>query len=366
MIQLRPWRALRRQADAGASNGFLGPHSAFPFPQLTTPVNIGRLSSPEGQSDDRSKFIRYARSAAQLADWRRTAILGTGRERAFVLDYGTCRYLLALVRLDDLTPMVLTDVNRREDRLRLLEATRTQLEPIMALTQDEQFDTWLNGVSGELIGNFGEANVLRVDAELPEISSAYIVAAVEEYEAALNFRRQRSNLHEDAPEHFALVALGSFVGQKLHAWSVGLPTIDSKDFLATARRIGTLSSRTAEPLAIGDVGFRVADGRALVLNRIRVEEHVTEDDGPEIEMLKEFGVWLGHEVLVSRVWGNPVTLLHSPTSEVQISALEFPPISAEMLIGLAQKGLRLPSRCLGLDPAPFSGAAMFGYGDFVR
>ncbi|CAN1561043.1 Uncharacterised conserved protein UCP033563 [Fimbriimonadaceae bacterium] len=366
MIQLRPWRALRRQADASVSDGFLGPHSAFPFPQLTTSVNIGRLSSPEGQADDRSKFIRYARSAAQLADWRRTAILGTGRERAFVLDYGTCRYLLALVRLDDLTPMVLTDVNRREDRLRLLEATRTQLEPIMALTQDDQFDTWLNGISGELIGNFGEANVFRVDAELPEISDAYIVGAVEEYEAALNFRRQRSNLEENAPEHFALVALGSFVGQKLHPWSVGLPTIESKDFLASARRMGTLSPRTSEPLAVGDVGFRVADGRAFVLSPIRVEEHVTEDDGPEIEMLKDFGIWIGHELLVSRVWGNPVTRFYAPPSRVPMPTLDFAPISGEMLSGLAQNGLRLPSRCLSLDPAPFSGAAMFGYGDFAR
>jgi len=366
MIQIRPWRALRRQADPSVSNGFLGPHSTFSVPQLPGSVNIGRLSSPEGQPDDRSKFIRYARSAAQLADWRRTAILGTGRERTFMLDYGTCRYLIALIRLDDLTPLVLADVNRREDRLRLLEATRTQLEPIVAVTTDTAFDGWINGVSGELIGSYGEANVYRVEAELPEITDALVIAGAEELEAALTFRRQRSNLEENAAEHFAMVVLGSFVGQKLHPWSVGLPTIDSKDFLATARKIGTLSPRTSEPLALGDVAFRVADGRAFVLNPTRMEEHLSEDDGPEIEMLKEFGVWIGHEIFVSRVWGNPLTRLYVSPAKVPMSTMEFGELTLDVIRTLVQRGVRLPSRCLGLTPAPVSGVAMFGYGDFAR
>src|SRR4051812_18387329 len=89
MPEIRPFRGLRYTADAGDVINLVAP----PYDVLTpaerddyaseSPYNIVRLTLPEHEPDDRSKFVKYARSAASLAEWRRQGVLAPEGTPAF-------------------------------------------------------------------------------------------------------------------------------------------------------------------------------------------------------------------------------------------------------------------------------------------
>src|SRR5579862_7318601 len=81
MAEIRPFRGLRYGEDAGKLDRLIAP----PYDVLTpvqreeyaarNPHNIVHLTLPTGKIDDRSKFVKYARSASALAEWRREGVL---------------------------------------------------------------------------------------------------------------------------------------------------------------------------------------------------------------------------------------------------------------------------------------------------
>ena len=149
MARPRPFRGLRYTSAAGDLDALLSPPTAILTPAEReryanrSPRNVVAVAAPEGQGDDRSKFVRFARSAARLAEWRREGLLALEARPAFyrlVHRYGPDRTprtaLLAVVSPADLTPVEEGDPKLREDRLRLLEATQTVFEPTMAFYED--------------------------------------------------------------------------------------------------------------------------------------------------------------------------------------------------------------------------------------
>ena len=150
MASLRPFRGLRYTDAAGDLEPLLATPSRLLTPGLRSayadrsPYSAVGVASPEGHGDDRSKFIRYARAAARLAQWRREGVLAQEAHPAFyrlTQRFGTgpsvrsC--LLALVEpSEEVIPVEATETKAREDRLRLLEATQTALEPSTALYDD--------------------------------------------------------------------------------------------------------------------------------------------------------------------------------------------------------------------------------------
>jgi uncharacterized protein (DUF1015 family) len=156
MAVMRPFNGLRYRTPAGA----LGPLLAPPHDRMTparrdefaaqSPYNAANLTVPEANPDDRSKFIRYARSAARLAEWMREGVLDFDatpslyrltqttaqadhpRERVALVGRVPLEALKSAPRLQVVSP------RDRDDRLRLLEATLVQLEIPLCVATDPQ------------------------------------------------------------------------------------------------------------------------------------------------------------------------------------------------------------------------------------
>lgn len=154
MAEVRPFRGLRYVDAAGDLQSLLAPPTETLFPAeregyaLRSPRNAVAVAQPEGHGDDRSKFVRFARSAARLAEWRRENFLAPEAVPAFYRleqpiavpsgsDPVVRTALLAVAALEPNVGIAETpDPKAVEVRLRLLEATRTEFEPTVALYDD--------------------------------------------------------------------------------------------------------------------------------------------------------------------------------------------------------------------------------------
>ena len=149
MAGLRPFRGLRYTQAAGDLDSLLAPPTGTLTPDERNKFanrsahNALALAAPEGHGDDRSKFVRYARGAARLAEWRREGFLALEERPAFYRltqrfgpERRTRTTLFAVASPDDLTLVEAVDPRAREDRLRLLEATQTAFEPAVAFYDD--------------------------------------------------------------------------------------------------------------------------------------------------------------------------------------------------------------------------------------
>lgn len=157
MAAIRPFQGLRYSAEAGA----LGILTAPPYDVISeqdrvsfasrSPHNIVHLTLPEQRHDDRSKFVKYARSAALLSEWRRDRVLLLEEkpaiyryEQRFTLPHFgdlTRTSIIALIKTEPyesgvVLPHEETFPKHKEDRLRILEATRAHLESIFGLVED--------------------------------------------------------------------------------------------------------------------------------------------------------------------------------------------------------------------------------------
>jgi len=158
MATIRPFRGLRYSDKAGALEKLTAPPYDVLSPEqrdeyaARSPFNVVHLTLPESQPDDRSKYIKYARSAALLAEWRRQQDLTPESKPAFyrynqwfqipnVPDRFDRTALIALIKTEPyekgiVLPHEQTFPKHKEDRLRILEATRAHLECIFGLFED--------------------------------------------------------------------------------------------------------------------------------------------------------------------------------------------------------------------------------------
>ncbi|CAN5589439.1 hypothetical protein BH11ARM2_BH11ARM2_04300 [soil metagenome] len=144
MVEMRPFRGLRYAAEAGQIGRLVAPPSdsldllAREGYADRSPQNVVRLAAPEGRDDDRSRYVRYARAAADLMAWRREGLLvaepapAVYRIRQKVGDLQRTG-LIALFRTVVLPTLQAAPVHAHDDRLRLLEATRTYFEVPVAV-----------------------------------------------------------------------------------------------------------------------------------------------------------------------------------------------------------------------------------------
>lgn len=157
MAVICPFQGLRYSAEAGP----LGILTAPPYDVINeeerasfttrSPHNVVHLTLPEQKTDDRSKFIKYARSAAAMAEWRRDGTFLLEEQPAiyrytqrFTLPHVgelTRTSIIALIKTEPyengvVLPHEQTFSKHKEDRLRILEATRAHLESIFGLFED--------------------------------------------------------------------------------------------------------------------------------------------------------------------------------------------------------------------------------------
>jgi len=115
-----------------------------------SPFNVIRLELGVEHPDDSATENRYTRAARQLAEWKAREVLTPDEQPAFYLyEEGfpdadrpvARRSIFAAVRLANwdegiVLPHEYTLPKARADRLQLLEATRTQLSPLLAMYDD--------------------------------------------------------------------------------------------------------------------------------------------------------------------------------------------------------------------------------------
>lgn len=246
MATLRAFRALRFDEAAGPLADIVAPPydviSATEREALAAknPHNVVHLTLPEQKADDRSKFVKYARSAAQLEEWRRDGTLqledspslyrytqafevpGTGKRL-------TRTTLISLIKVEPyangvVLPHEQTFPKHKEDRLRILEATRSHLECIFGLFEDD------GGALHGLIASAPAARIGEIRTEdgiehtLDRISDGAAIAAViddmagkkvwiadghHRYETALAFRAMQGEKDGLIAEDFMMMALCS-------------------------------------------------------------------------------------------------------------------------------------------------------------
>lgn len=244
MADLRPLRGLRY----GPAAGELGDVVAPPYDVISpaaqralherSPYNVVRL---EYGLDEAGNGSRYERAAADLTNWKQLGVLKTETTPSFYLyeqefEHHGRRYrrrsIIGRVRLEPwdagiILPHEHTMSGPKEDRLRLLRATRTDVSPVFSLYRSdggaaiavceravgEQTPAEAIDSSGQrhriwAIQDTGATEALHqhfADRRL------YIADGHHRYETALAYcderRRSASSWNGDEPENFILMAL---------------------------------------------------------------------------------------------------------------------------------------------------------------
>ena len=245
MATIRPFRGLRFSAAAGPLADLVAPPYDVISPDEREALaaknshNVVQLTLPESASDDRSKFIKYARSAARLEEWRRESVLELEGKPSFyrytqtfdipglaALERTTLVTLIKVEPYDKgvVLPHEQTFPKHKEDRLRILEATRSHLECIFGLYEDEtgvhqkvvsapatsvaDFKTDEDGIRHRFsVVDDAEACAALSAAIAPK--TVWIADGHHRYETALAFREQLGPRDGLVPEDFMMMALCS-------------------------------------------------------------------------------------------------------------------------------------------------------------
>jgi uncharacterized protein (DUF1015 family) len=419
MAVLRPFLGLRYRDAAGTLERLTAP----PYDVLTpaereeyaarSARNIVHVTLPEGKPDDRSKYIRYARSAAHLAEWRREGYLAADPQPAFyrltqrypMPHYGEHFARTALIALmkvrpygADVVPHETTLLRTREDRLRLLEATRTQLEPILGVIDDAGGDFYA-AVTDASVGTAVETRTDDgVEHRLEPIEDSETIEALtrlaadrriwiadghHRYETALAFRESIGEREGEGPEDYVLVALTARQDPGLAI----LPThrIVSRLSMSTEAAIARLAEAfDMEPhhssRLYHGLGQARAEGRTAIAVAFEggrgylLYPRTPLAEGDESERLRGLGVSILHRVILDRLLGpvNADTISYTPDYLEAIRAADqgaaaaflLNAVSVDEALDLAVEGDRLPSKTTYFFPKVPSGLVLWSLNDY--
>ena len=341
MATVRPFHGLRFNGTAGRLEDLVAP----PYDVLSpterqvfaakNPHNIVHLTLPEQRTDDRSKYIKYARSAAQLEEWRRDGSMSTDEKpsfyrysQTFLIEGGlsfTRTSLIVLLKVEPyekgvVLPHEQTFPKHKEDRLRLLEATRSHLECIFGLYEDDDNSVHklVAGASGQRIGDLttpedGIHQTLdRIDdpATTESIVKAlsdkrlWIADGHHRYETALAFREAQRERDGLIPEDFMMMAVDSMTDPGLvllptHRILKSLPV--SAEELRAKIAVHFEVTETANSALMGGIeaernagkmafGIALPGGNGFIASTTDVGAIIDQIEGPSSPMLKALDV----------------------------------------------------------------------------
>jgi len=382
--------------------------------------NVVWVTLPESLSDDRSKFVKYGRAALRLSEWRRDGILAADLEpsvyrleQKFVnpLD-GIERVRTALITLLKIEPyekgVVLpheqTFPKHKEDRLRLLEATRAHVECIFGLVEDDDrrmvrlmesapFASTSHvvtddGISHSLSRCTDEEAVREIQRYMSR-SRVWIADGHHRYETALKFREALGTQPTLIPEDFILIALSSMKDPGLALLPTHrivtrftVPLAEANVRLATyftTRRMGNDELPTAvrelmnpKVRAFGIV-LPGQTGLLAILDDPNVALKLIESPGSNL--LKTLDVTILHEIILKRCFGvegldrvEYTRDAHEAVRRVQsgehtMAVITNPP-SVEAMRRIAEAGEKMPQKSTYYYPKLLSGLLMWSLADF--
>lgn len=257
MATVRPFRGLRYTAVAGPLSDLVAPPYDVLSPDererfaAKNAHNVVWMTLPEQEDGDRSKYVKYTRSAARLEGFRREGRFARDDSPAFYRYIQTFTIpgrdeplvreaLIALIKVRPYSEGVVlpheqTFPKHKEDRLRILEATRAHLECIYGLYEDDGGDAYalVHGAPGRAVADVTTEDGVRHQIELvddPALTAqvaakladrkVWIADGHHRYETALNFRASAGDKPGEIAEDYMMMALSSIADPGL----VILPT----------------------------------------------------------------------------------------------------------------------------------------------
>jgi len=425
MAVIRAYRGLRYRASSGALDTLIAP----PYDVLSSeeradyasrnPFNVVHITLPEAKQDDRSKYIKYARSAATLSEWRREGVLELEKFPAiyryvqeFSLQNGgpTLRRtaIIALLKLEPFSngvvlPHEQTFPKHKEDRLRILEATRAHLENIFGLFEDPGGQIH-RAISEAPVGETVSANAgdgitqeiapitdetaIAILSKLLADKKIWIADGHHRYETALAFREALGLKNSEIAEDFIPIALTSMSDPGL----VLLPThrvlpqlpLSSEQILEKLKpyfQIKTVASDSlvselADHGGEGKVAFGlvVKGGESVLLTPIDLIALSALDDGEGSPALKALDVTILHRVIFEKILGyhgvdsvvytrDPGEAIALATNGASSSWLMNPPTVDDMKT-IALGGERMPQKSTYYFPKIQSGLVLWTLDSF--
>ncbi len=425
MATIRPFRGLRYTIKAGRLHRLTAP----PYDVLSpaqrdsyaarSPFNIVHLTVPESRVDDRSKFVKYARSAAALAEWRREEVLAPEDEPAFYRYTQQFRIpntpdslqrtsLIALIKIEPyengiVLPHEQTFPKHKEDRLKILEATRSHLECIFGLFEDpdQSIHSALSSAPGdtrvETESDDGVRQILDPITDpfeterltlMLEDKKVWIADGHHRYETALTFRESMGQRDQVVPEDFMMMALSSMSDPGL----VLLPTHRVVSKLPISREVllkklgeqfelhETHSTRLMPSIEKarheGGLAFGLATegGRGVVLTAKNPDSLVALVPGEHSLALKKLDVSILHSVILDQLIGLPQSDLISYTrdsheatklvDEGATAAFLMNPPTVDDMRTIALGGEKMPQKSTYYYPKILSGLVLWSLSDF--
>ena len=381
-----------------------------------SPHNVVFLTLPEQNADDRSKYIKYARSASRLEEWLRNAVIQVEDKptfyrlkQTFKTPYGdefTRTALIATIKVEPyengvVLPHEQTFPKHKEDRLRILEATKSHLECIFGLFEDPdrsilgQIDsanvvpmsdvTTDDGVRHVVEGIKDEATIKKLEAAF-ETKKVWIADGHHRYETALNFRQMQPEGGEPIAEDFLMMALSSMEDPGL----VLLPTHrilkrvegDIRERLKADYWTmedcpnADLMSKIESIQAAGQRAFGVAlpGGNGFVLVIPELDKVLAEIKTECSNELKSLDVTILHEVIFAKHLGltgldffgytrDPKEAVEAVEAGAPGAFLMNPPSVQDMGV-IANGGEKMPQKSTYYYPKIISGLVMWRLKDF--
>lgn len=425
MAEIRPFYGLRYTDSAGPLADLVAP----PYDVLSqaerdalaskNPHNVVHLTLPEQNADDRSKYVKYMRSAADLAQWRAAGVLAVDDHptmyrylQSFSVPGTDERFwrtsIIALIKTEPyekgvILPHEQTFPKHKEDRLRLLEATKAHLECIYGLFEDpggsvlaavassqsssEISVTTDDGVIHKLEPIDDPASCREI-ARLISDKKVWIADGHHRYETARAFRVAQGSEGEEMPEDFMMMALSSMSDPGL----VLLPThrmvnpltlpVDHLDNLLqnhfNIRKVsnGMLMGEISKLMATDTRAFGIAlpGGVGLVATLNEPKDALKWMTGDESDDLKLLDVTILHRVIFEKLMGiqglesisytrDPREALDFVKESGRASFLMNPPSVGDMK-RIALAGEKMPQKSTYYYPKILSGLVMWSLNDF--
>ena len=352
MASIRPFLGLRYASHCGSLDQLTAP----PYDVLSKEQrdeyaardehNVVHLTLPEQREDDRSKYVKYMRSSALLTEWRKSGALEPEAKPAFYRY--TQRFtlpgsteslirtsIIALIKVEPyengvVLPHEQTFPKHKEDRMRILEATRSHLECIFGLFDDpsgeilkaiqdapssESVETLSDDGVTQYLEPITDPEAIRTIKGLVADQKVWIADGHHRYETALAYRQSKGAAEGLIPEDYLMMALCSISDPGL----VLLPThrmvstlsLSKEESIAALETVFNLVPTAGESLmeaieALGNEGthawgvlFEGEQGFVLtekVPGSLR--SHVQTDDS---DFLKDLDVTVLHQVILTKL-----------------------------------------------------------------
>jgi len=381
--------------------------------------NVVHLTLPEQREDDRSKYVKYLRSSALLTEWRKTGALALEKRPAFY------RYtqkftipgsneplirtsVIALIKVEPyengvVLPHEQTFPKHKEDRMRILEATRSHLECIFGLFDDPsgEIHQALKDAPSELsvethsddgvthyLEPITDAESIRVLKDLVSDKKVWIADGHHRYETALAFRQSKGAAEGPIAEDYLMMALCSISDPGL----VLLPTHRMVSTLNMSieeciSALGTVFEMAPTPgselmsaiEALGDKGTHAwavlfDDQQGFVLTEKvpgSLRSLIQTDDS---DFLKDLDVTILHQVILTKLLNivgldrisytrDPAEAVESVGKGVAAAFLMNPPTVEDMKV-IALGGEKMPQKSTYYFPKILSGLVIWSLNDF--